>query len=512
MTRPVARRILALALVLGLVGQAVLIDNLFGVNLLLLSVGLLAATVLVRPDDARLDPADIWLPISALAVVAGVAIRADPLLNLIDTAAGCVLLGASIAAIGGIPVTRRSILGIVVLGTLSLGWLGAGIVRVASLARRTDREAQGASSRLPVWARPVVRGLLLATPILIVFAALFAAADAVFASFTARLFDWQVDLGELPIRLVVAFVLAWPVAGLLAVGAGSLRSWVEAGELQDLTRPRSLGAAAADVGTIRPFVIGSVEAITVLVAVDILFAVFVVLQLAYLFGGLDTLAASGLPYAQYARSGFFELVVVAVLAGGLLAAVHALAARRTVSLVASGIGLAALTGVILASALMRLRIYQDAYGWTELRFYVLATIVWLAIGIAIVAVLLIRDEMRWLVHGLTIAAVVVLIGVNIVGPSRLIAAENVARVLDPARVPADGRSGLDVDYAAVLGDDAVPALVEVLPALGASDRARLLGILAERQDALGRSEATGWPAWNLGRSAARDAMRSLPGG
>jgi hypothetical protein len=33
--------------------------------------------------------------------------------------------------------------------------------------------------------------------------------------------------------------------------------------------------------------------------------------------------------------------------------------------------LAGLTAVVLASALLRLRIYQDAYGWTELRFYVL---------------------------------------------------------------------------------------------------------------------------------------------
>ncbi len=194
-------------------------------------------------------------------------------------------------------------------------------------------------------------------------------------------------------------------------------------------------------------------------------AVFVALQLAYLFGGQDTLAATGVPYAQYARSGFFELVWVAVLAGGLLTIVHAIAARRTSALVGAGLALVGLTAVILASAQLRLRIYQDAYGWTELRFYVLATIVWLAVGIGVTLVLLAQDRMRWLLHALAIAALVVLGGINVVGPSRLIAEENVARVLDPSLVPADGKSGLDVTCATRLGDDAIPALVRALPAL-----------------------------------------------
>ena len=46
---------------------------------------------------------------------------------------------------------------------------------------------------------------------------------------------------------------------------------------------------------------------------DALFAAFVTIQAAYLFGGRDTLARSGMTYAEYARRGFFELVAVAVL-------------------------------------------------------------------------------------------------------------------------------------------------------------------------------------------------------
>lgn len=520
MTRPAALRILVLAAVVGLVAQALLLGNLLGINAPILASALLGAALLLRPSDARIDPLDRWLPPAALAIFVSIAIRADPALLALDLMTACALLGASIASIAGQAVTRRSAVAVVELAFVVLGWAGIGIFRVVTATRParsgTDDEGEPAIARLPAWAGPIARGLLIAIPVLFVFASLFSAADVAFEQLMSRLFTWQVDLGELPVRLSIAFLIAWAVAGLLAVASGALGPARSRGERSVEPRPQSLGAAAIGLpdpdGSIaygRPVRIGAIEATTILVAVDILFAIFVLLQVAYLFGGQDTLAATGLPYAQYARSGFFELVWVAVLAGGLLATVHALAARRSPVLVGAGLALAGLTAIVLASALLRLRIYQEAYGWTELRFYVLATIVWLAIGIAVTIVLLARDRMRWLLHGLALAAVAVLVVINLVGPSRLIAEQNVARVLDPALVPADGMTGLDVSYATRLGDDAIPALVAVLPALGPADRSELSRRLLVRRAALDEAAATGWPSWNLGREAARKALATL---
>ena len=528
MTRPVAVRILVLAAAIGLVAQALLLDNLLGINAPILAAGLLGAAFVLRPADRRIDPLDRWLPPAALAMSLGIALRADPVLLALDVLAACALLGASVAAIAGEAVTRRSAIRVVELGFLIVGWAGVGILQVTAATRRlAPRMDEDRLARLPGWVGPVARGLVLAIPLLFVFATLFSSADIVFGRLMGRMFSWNVDLGELPIRLAVAFFIAWAVAGLLAVAAGSLSAQDEADAAGAMPRrpdepvPQSLGAAAwglpdpagpAGASGIGLGVrLGAIESATILVAVDVLFGVFVVLQLAYLFGGQDTLAATGLPYAQYARSGFFELVWVAVLAGGLLATVHAVAARRTPVLVGAGLVLAGLTAVVLASALLRLRIYQDAYGWTELRFYVLAAIVWLAAGIAITIVLLARNRMGWLLHGLAIAAITVLLGVNVVGPSRLIAEQNVARVLNPALVPPDGRTGLDVSYVRALGDDGVPALVRVLPALGTADRAELLGWLESRRRSLAEPDASAWPAWNLGREQARAALGALPG-
>jgi hypothetical protein len=519
MTRPVALRILLIAGTIGLVAQALLLDNLLGINAPILAGALLGAAYLLRPAERTIDPLDRWLPPAALAISLAIAVRADPVLLALNVMAACVLLGASVAAIAGEAVTRRSAIRVVELGAMVLGWAAIGILRVTVAVRRPDPASSGGwLSRLPAWAGPVARGLLIAIPLLIVFGSLFSSADVAFDRLMGRLFTWNVDLGEVPVRLAVAFVIAWGVAGLLAVASGSV-GLASDEPATSPTQPmaQSLGAAAVGLpdpdrsAASWPVVrLGAIESATVLIAVDVLFGVFVVLQLAYLFGGQDTLAATGLPYAQYARSGFFELVWVAVLAGGLLATVHAIAARRTSALVGAGLALAGLTAMVLASALLRLRIYQDAYGWTELRFYVLATIVWLAAGIGITVVLLWRDRMRWLLHGLAMAAIVVLLAINLVGPSRVIAEQNVARVLDPRLVPADGLSGLDVTYAVRLGDDAIPALVAALPALDPVDRSELVRSLQIRRDALRAPEAIAWPSWNLGRELARQALAGLP--
>lgn len=514
MDRTLASRALLAALLYGIAAQALLVDHAFGINLVLLAGGLLVFAVVLAALEGRLgtiDRLDLWLPPATLLVTLGIAVRADPFLIALDVTTGALLLGASMAAIGGGAVTRRSAAAIVGLGFVVLGWVGIGIFRLSGGLRRPAGEA-GPLARLPAWAAPVARGLLLAAVPVVIFVALFAAADAAFDELVDRLFTWDVDLANLPLRVSVAFLMGWIAAGLLAIAVGELRA-DETGRRPRETAtpvPQSLGAAVARPAPVVPR-LGTTEAATVLLAVDAVFAAFVVLQLAWLFGGLDTLAATGLTYAEYARRGFFELVAVTSLAGLLVAGVHAVVEHRTRLVVGSALALALLNVVVLLSAFIRLRIYQEAYGWTELRFYVLATIAWLGIGIAAALVLLSRDRMGWLFHALAMSAIAVLIAVNAVGPTRFVAEQNVARLLDPSLVPPDGFVGLDVGYAVFLPDDAIPALVRALPALDGDARTFVEDQLRLRGEELAAPELAGWPAWNLAREGARDALRSLPG-
>jgi hypothetical protein len=294
-------------------------------------------------------------------------------------------------------------------------------------------------------------------------------------------------------------------AGLLAVAAarvslGAARTAsAEAGGAESESEMRATGRRG-----------GAIEALVVLVAVEILFATFVALQLAYLFGGLSTLDATGLTYSAYARQGYFQLVAVVALAGLLVAIVERLAGRSR-GFVLAALSFVALTFVILASAGLRLSLYLQAYGWTELRFYVAASILWLAVGGALVTSLLLLRRMQLLVHGLAISAVAITLLVSAIGPQAFIAHENVARALDPSLVPPDGEVGLDALYLAAFSDDAVPEIVAVLDRLDPHSRAALLVALRQRREDLD-SDVTnrGWAAWNLSRERARAALAELP--
>lgn len=259
----------------------------------------------------------------------------------------------------------------------------------------------------------------------------------------------------------------------------------------------------------RPIRLGAVEAATVVLVVDALFAVFVALQLAYLFGGRDTLAVAGLTYADYARRGFFELVVVAILAGTLVMTLHAVAAARSRVLLGASLALLGLTAVVLLSALLRLRLYQAAYGWTELRFVVLFAILWLGAALAVAAVLLVTDRTRWVLHALGVALLVTVAAMNLVGPQAFVAQRNLDRALNPGLVADGGRTGLDAAYLAELGDEAVVPIVEAWDRLRVTDRIALRPVLLGRDAALHDDPTLqGWPAWNLTRERARDALRS----
>jgi hypothetical protein len=254
--------------------------------------------------------------------------------------------------------------------------------------------------------------------------------------------------------------------------------------------------------------LGATEATVVLLVLDVLFAAFVALQVTYLFGGRSTLPDVGLTYAEYARRGFFELVVVAALVGALVLVLDALVARRSRSFVVATLGLLGLTAVVLASAAFRLRLYQDAFGWTELRFYVYVAIAVLAASAALAAALVLADRVRWLVHGFGWLVLTGLLACAVVGPSAFVAGQNLARVVDPSLVPPDGRTGLDAEYLASLPDDAVPAIVEALPRVPPAVRTQLEAVLAERAAALAHPSVAGWPSWNLARDRARAALAS----
>jgi hypothetical protein len=281
---------------------------------------------------------------------------------------------------------------------------------------------------------------------------------------------------------------------------GAVAAWIAAGALFRLRTQPGPSAVGASRGWL-----GAEPATVALLAIDALFALFVVLQVAYLFGGRDTVEAASMSYSTYARRGFFELIAVAMLVGFVLFGAELAVRRRARAYVSAALALVVLSAVVLVSAGYRLDLYQRAYGWTEQRFYALAMIVFLAAALAILAWSLVRRTMRWTLQPLAIAALTAAAAVNVMAPSEYVVRANIARVVDRSSLPADTERGLDVWYLSSLGDGAVPLLIESLRSLPEGERLRLGTVLRQGIEWRDRPPQP-WQSWNLDRERARRAL------
>ena len=499
MDASIARRAVMAALAGGVIAE-LLFDNVaLGINVPIATVAaLVPVTLLGRRRPA--DPLDWWLPAIGVAASLGPALRTDPSVVALDGWLAALSIAAWSFAMSGVAVTRRA------ARVVALRGVQAGIATVIGFAWLLTRvSADGAMSRGTRQlgrAAPILRGAVVALPILFGFAILLGSADAVFGHAldeALRLPDFEDLVGRAAFAAVASVVVAGPLT--IAAGAKSLLDPIgDAGTIE--------GTLPTDATDKRRS--GATEAIVVLIAVDLLFAAFAAIQVVYLFGGTDTLATIGMTYSDYARQGYFQLVAVVALAGLLVIGAHEIAGRRR-DLLAAGLVLLLLTGVILASAALRLRLYQDAYGWTELRFFVAASIGWLAAAVGIAIVLLATNRMRWIAHGLAASGVIITLLVSAIGPQSFVMDQNLARVVHPVLVPPDGHSGFDAEYGLSLGDDTIPALVAVVDNLPPLERQQAVESLRVRKRLLDADSTTRSPfAWNLARERAREALANLP--
>lgn len=345
-------------------------------------------------------------------------------------------------------------------------------------------------------AAPVLRGLLIALPIVALLAALLSSADLIFAKRLQNLFSWF-DLARLPeyiFRLFYILVLTYLFTGALA---HALFPSKEVARSQDPNRP-----------IIKPF-LGWTEAGIVLACVNALFIFFVILQVQYLFGGEANITAAGFTYSEYARRGFSELVAVAVISLLLYLGLGEITRRDTLphqrgfSLLS--VLLVGLVLVILASAFQRLLLYETAYGFTRLRTYTFILIFWLALLLLATIVLeLIRQRGKF-GPALLIAAVGFGLTFGALNVDGWIARQNIQRAV--------ANQQLDAVYLNILSSDAVPAIVKFYNQSSTPTKVRdsLGGQLACRQAMQATEPQAKWQSLSFSAISADQAMAQVKG-
>ena len=442
-------------------------------------------------------------PVGIGIVVVGVAVGAAAVLQRRRPWAGQELgLGALAGALLGVAAVRDApwLVALCLLASVGLGALASAHARTWASGLLTPVAAATAGLRVLPWVArgtapllgdarrwvSVVRTVAVTSLLLLVFGALLASADAAFA----RLVDAvtpHVDLGELPGRLVVGVVVSG-VALTAAYLASSPPPW----HVVRVPAGRSLPRA---------------EWLVPVGALDLLLLTFLAVQSAVLFGGREhVLRTSGLTSAEYARSGFWQLLAVTALVLGVVAAaVHwaprADAADRLVVRAALGL-LLVLTLAVAGSALLRMHLYDAAFGATRARLFAVAVELWVVVVLLLVGWAGTRwpdGRRRWARDGLFRAVVgsggVVLLVLAVVDADALIAKRNVDRFLSGEQV--------DTAYLSELSADAVGELDRLPEPLRACALAPVAQRLAEHDD-------SAWAGANLSRQRARALLERRP--
>ncbi|TDD28272.1 DUF4173 domain-containing protein [Kribbella turkmenica] len=308
----------------------------------------------------------------------------------------------------------------------------------------------------------------------VVFGLLFASADAIFAEWAGAIVpDLEIDTFVLRAFVTVAVggvVLAATYLGL---------------------NPPNVDTGS---GPVRP-VARRYEWLVPVLLVDAVFLVFLAAQATANFGGHEYLERiTGLTYAEYVHQGFGQLTVATALTLLVVWAAARKAPRATtadVTWLRASLGLLCLlTLVVVASALYRMHVYQEAYGFTELRLLVDVFEGWLGLLVIGVMVAGVTMKASWLPRAALLSGASLLLGLAVLNPDAWVAQHNLDRYAETGKV--------DWSYLQGLSDDAVPVLAE-LP----DDVADCAMADRERSD-------DDWLEWNLGRDRAQSLIPAAP--
>ena len=146
--------------------------------------------------------------------------------------------------------------------------------------------------------------------------------------------------------------------------------------------------------------------------------------------------------------------------------------------------------MVVGSALYRMHLYQEAYGFTRLRLLVDVFEGWLGVLVVAVAVAGVVRWGLWLPRFALVTGVVALLGVAAINPDAWIAEHNLDRYADTGRVDWHFLRNLSADAVPVFDGRSETEIVCGMPRYWSQDDA--------------------WLSWNLGRSRASDAVDDGP--
>lgn len=261
--------------------------------------------------------------------------------------------------------------------------------------------------------RKIMIGLLVSLPFVAIILGLLSSADMVFDSMLSSIPDFllDIDLPSLPFdvfHIIFGFIYFY---GLFFYFKYHKRN-VETVDSKFDVKMDSLILS------------------TVLTVINLIYVFFCFIQFKYLFFGDASSLPEGIGYADYARSGFFELVFLTVINMTIsLFTLRMIEREKQNAFLKSMLYVVNCANLVMIySAFFRMKLYENAYGHTRLRLFVFTFLAYELIVLAFNIIYIRKEEFKVL-ENTFILGLVIYMGLNVANVDSFIFNSNYEKFL-----------------------------------------------------------------------------------
>ena len=333
--------------------------------------------------------------------------------------------------------------------------------------------------------KKILIGLTISIPLLIIVISLLASADRVFKHFIDQISSsfGSINIGDFSLQGIIALLIMIIVFSYV----WSFSNPSDSIQAQDQTNSLETNNRSWD----------PIISITILIAINCVYLVFTLIQFAYMFGSFNNVLPPDFTYAEYARRGFFELLMVTLINFSLVLSSIRFTRKdgnlvtRTVQILHSLLILC--TVVILSSAYLRMSLYEAVYGYTYLRVLTHSFMIFLCV-LFVIAFYKIWNEHISLLKPYIVIGIIAYLILNFANIDVLIANDNLDRYIKTGKI--------DTYYLRNLSYDSIPELVNLLNDKNVSQD--IEKYLVEKQKELSKKQY--WQSFNLSQLKAKQVL------
>jgi len=379
-----------------------------------------------------------------------------------------------------------------------------------TLSRMTDNSSKGSKNRiLP----KVVIGILISIPLLAIILWLLSSADIVFKNIFINIPLLKIFKHFLIIISISVYAICflWTLLKAFDEWKKSTNGAVSTSSTPSTNSKASTNSNANTDGISSTKIqwklfLDPVVLLTILILVNAIYAVFSIIQFRYLFGGSSFALPSSFTYAEYARRGFAELVIVTIINFGILifgiTFVKKDSKRIFTAIRAFLTLLVIFTFILLISAFYRMLVYEQAYGFTYLRIFVQAFMIMLFF-LFVINIIYIWYQKLPIIKTYFIISLAIYIIMNFANVDKIIANNNINRYFETGQI--------DMVYLKGLSYDAVPEMEEFFISVKDSQDSKDKQIANEIPDYfMGRQldlkNQKSWQSYNISRNKAENII------